>query len=126
MAEKLIDAKKIKAEMDDMIKMVSHPEFVSAMKKMKELSMTKKMDFAKKNLNVETLKEKGVPMPENMRITTRYFEPNKPDIIEIDPEGNILKTKKPKFPIGSSGVVAWGGCACGGAASVCGGAGMSN
>lgn len=123
MPEQLINADKVRKEMDAMIEMISHPEFVASMKAMKETPLKKRKEFGEQNLTVDALKAKGVKLPDGMRVTTRYFEPNKPDIIEITPEGKIIRTKNPKFPLGEGGNVAWGGCACGGGLSFCGGAG---
>ena len=123
MANELIDPVKVKKEMDAMINMITHPEFVASMKAMKETPLKMRKAFGEQNLTVEALTAKGVEMPVGMRVTTRYFEPNKPDIIEITPEGKIIKTKIPKHIIGAGGPLAWGGCACGGGLSFCGGAG---
>ena len=123
MPEKLINPDKVRKEMDAMIEMITHPEFVASMKQMKETPLSKRKEFGAKNLTVEALKLKGVEMPVGMRVTTRYFEPNRPEIIEITPDGKIVRTRNPKFPTGPGGTVAWGGCACGGGLSFCGGAG---
>jgi len=123
MPEQLIDANKVRKEMDAMIEMTTHPEFVAAMKAMKETPLQGRKSFGEQNLTVEALKAKGVPLPEGIRVTTRYFEPDKPEIIEFTPDGKIIKTKVPKFPKDAGGNVAWGGCACGGGLSFCGGAG---
>jgi hypothetical protein len=77
-------------------------------------------------MTVEALSAKGVPLPPGMRITTRYFETGNPEIIEVLPDGTIKETKFPSFSLGDGfapGQIGWNGCACGGAASVCGGAG---
>ena len=123
----MIDEAKIKNEMGAMIKMLSHPAFVAAMKNMKATPIKKRRAVGKNTLTVKALKAKGVPIPDGMRVTTRYFEPGKPGVVEINPSGKIRVTKNPKFPSGieGPGTVAWGGCACGGAATVCGGAGGS-
>ena len=62
----------------------------------------------------------GAPLPKDMRITSRYFELGSPDIIEVLDSKADLRKKDIIVPIGPMG--AWG-CACGGAATVCGGAG---
>ncbi|MGJ8736984.1 hypothetical protein [Zobellia laminariae] len=128
MATDLIDAKKVREEMDAMIEMISHPAFVDAMKTMKKTPISKRRQLGKKILSIDHLKSKGVKVPKGMRVTTRYFESGRPGIIELLPNGKIRGSRFPRFPIGDKldpGKVAWGGCACGGAATVCGGAGGS-
>ncbi|MFC8314185.1 hypothetical protein ACFUEJ_11245 [Gordonia sp. NPDC057258] len=124
----LINAKKVKKEMDEMVEMITHPEFVSAMKKMKEAPPEERRALAKDVLSVDALKDAGVVMPPGMRVTTRYFEPGKPDVLEIDPLGKPREFKLPReiaknIAKNPGDLVAWGGCACGGGASFCGGAG---
>jgi hypothetical protein len=127
MGEQLINADKVRKEMDVMIEMITHPEFVASMKAMKETPLKKRREFGEQNLTLKALKAKGIKLPDGMRVTTRYFEPNKPKIIEITPDGKISITKKPQFVIGNligdAGTLAWGGCACGGGLTFCGGAG---
>jgi hypothetical protein len=124
MANDLIDPKKVRQEMDTMIEMITHPEFVAAMKQMKLATPKQRLELGKELLTVGSLSSKGVKIPEKMRITTRYFEPDNPSVWECTPEGKIILTKTPQFRRGV-GSVSWGGCACGGAATVCAGAGGS-
>ncbi len=131
MANDLIDPAKVKKDMDAIIEMITHPQFVAAMKDMKQTPVAKRQEVGKKTLTVQALAAKGVKIPANMRITTRYFEPGSTDILEVDPNGKLKKIKTSKFPFEIPGLgrpggsVAWGACACGGAATVCGGAGGS-
>ena len=125
MANDLIDPKKVKKEMEVMIDMITHPAFVAAMKAMKETPVAGRTELGKKSLTVKSLSAKGVKIPEGMRVTTRYFEPGKPTIMEMTPDGKLIGTKLPKFPIGDPGPLSWGGCACGGGLTFCGGAGGS-
>jgi hypothetical protein len=111
-----IDPGKLKQLTDEMITAISHPAFVAAMNKMKKTPMDQRLSVASKILTPAALKAKGVPLPEGMRISSRYFEPGIPTVIKIDELGARVARHDP------GPVAAWG-CACGGAATVCGGAG---
>jgi len=129
MANELINPVKVKKEMDAMIEMITHPAFVDAMKTMKQTPNSKRLALGKEVLSVQSLKSKGVKMPEGMRVTTRYFEPGTPEVLELRPDGKIKNIKVPSSPLGDfilkPGRLSWGGCACGGGLSFCGGAGAS-
>jgi hypothetical protein len=133
MANELINADKLRAEMDRIIEMLTHPEFVAAIKEMKDTPVSKRREFAKKRLTVASLKRKGVPLSTEMRLTTRYFEPGRPEVLEITPDGEVTGTKFPKLPIGiprphgplGDNNLLGGICACGGIGPVCAGAGVS-
>jgi hypothetical protein len=108
---------KLKAITDDMIAAISSPAYVEAMKTMKATPVEKRLAVAAKLLSPEALRKKGVPLPADMRISSRYFEPGNPSVIYVDEHGARLAGLGDPGPVG-----AWG-CACGGAATVCGGAG---
>lgn len=125
MPQGMIDTAKVKAEMTAMVDLISHPAFVDAMKNLKSTPAAKRQEYGKKALTVAALSQKGVKFPPGMRLTTRYFEPGKPGFTEWRPDGTSAKSKFPKFPITDArgSPVQWGGCACGGGMTFCGGAG---
>jgi hypothetical protein len=130
MANEMIDPDRVRKETDALIEMITDPAFVAAMKRMKETPLDERLDLAKKTLTVDALKRQGVKVPPDMRITTRYFEADRPEVIEALPTGVIQRTVKNKvsFPIDfdlNPGRMQAGGCACGGAGGVCGGAGWT-
>jgi hypothetical protein len=126
MPDPMIDRNKVKKEMDALIEMITHPAFVAAMKTMKETPVAERRALAKDVLAMDTLKNAGVKMPRGMRVTTRYFEPGKTEAIQISPGGRVSTVQLPKELVATRrGVVAWGGCACGGGLTFCGGAGGS-
>ncbi len=126
MAEELIDAVKVRQEMDAMVDMITHPAFVAAMKNMKASPVSKRREIGKETLTVDALRAQGVTIPRGMRLTTRYFEPGRPGFLEVDAAGVIKAGRIPKFDVGDlGGTVQWGGCACGGGLTFCGGAGGS-
>lgn len=126
MPDPMINRRKVQKEMDALIEMITHPAFVAAMKEMKETPVAERRKLAKTSLALNTLKNAGVKMPRGMRVTTRYFEPGKTQAIQISPDGRLSTVKLPKELVaGGGGLVSWGGCACGGGLTFCGGAGGS-
>jgi hypothetical protein len=125
MPHELIDAVKVRKEMNGMIKMITHPAFVEAMRQLKATPVSKRREVGKRLLTVESLRKQGAPIPAGMRLTTRYFEQGKPTVIELPPDGRIVTRKIPDLRnrvLDPTNVTGWGGCACGGL-SFCGGAG---
>jgi len=120
--KKELDPKKLKAMTNTIIATISHPSFIKAMKEMKATPQSKRLRLAEKILTKRALIRSGIKLPRGMRVTSRYFEPGSPKIIEVI--GSVAKLHANKtdllVPIGPMG--AWA-CACGGAATVCGGAG---
>ncbi|WKX75826.1 hypothetical protein [Zobellia laminariae] len=100
MANELINTQKIRAEIEAMIEMISHPAFVEAVKTMKKKPISKRRQLGKKILSIDHLRSKGVMVPKGMRVTIRYFESGRPGIIELLPDGKIRNTKYPRFLIG--------------------------
>jgi hypothetical protein len=122
----MINRAKVQKQMDEMLDMITHPAFVAAMKQMKETPVSDRRALAKHVLAVDTLKGAGVKMPRGMRVTTRYFEPGKTEALQMSPEGRLSTIKLPQEMVaraGKGGMVSWGGCACGGGLTFCGGAG---
>jgi hypothetical protein len=111
-----IDPVRLQKITGEMIAAISHPAYVAAMNTMKNTPMDKRLSVASKILTPAALKAKGVPLPDGMRISSRYFEPGNPTVINIDEHGATIAGPN----IGP--IAAWG-CACGGAATACGGAG---
>lgn len=131
MVDQLIDPQKVRADMDVMINMTTHPAFVDAMRTLKATPVGDRLDVGKKLLTVDALKAQGVDIPAGMRLTTRYFEPGSPDILQINPDGTVGNTIIPNANVplvpgsGPLNPYAVGGCACGGGLTFCGGAGGS-
>ena len=115
-------ATQLKTETAQLIDAISSPAFVDAMHRLNSEPMQSRLALASSILTPDALREAGVPLPPNMRITSRYFEPDSPETIEADDDGNVRLMDQSLLsqPPGAAG--AWG-CACGGAATVCGGAG---
>jgi hypothetical protein len=103
----------------EMIETITSPAFVEAMRKMKAAPADQKLSEGARLLNPDTLRKAGVPLPDGMRITSRYFEPGS-EAIDVNAHGAFLATD-PANPLRLAAQA--GVCACGGAATVCGGAG---
>lgn len=112
---------KLKQHTDELIDAISSPAFVAAMYAMKATPQAQRLAYAKANLTTTKLASQGVNFPAGMRVTSRYFEPGSPDVIEVTgTQANVVQGLPGGGIPGALG--AWG-CACGGAATVCGGAG---
>lgn len=115
-----IDAAHLANITNDLIGVISSPQFVAAMKNLKATPLNQRLAVASTTLTPAALQAAGVNLPTGMRITSRYFEPGSPDIIEVTEQGAVIRNANLLPQLGAAG--AWG-CACGGAATVCGGAG---
>jgi hypothetical protein len=121
------DAARLQAKTSEMIKAITSPAFVEAMRQLKQTPVKDRLAMGAKVLDPATLRRAGVPLPSDMRITSRYFEPGKAGVIEV---GDLGARRVPTGTIrggtlGGSEPLSWGGCACGGGLTFCGGAGGS-
>ena len=66
-----------KAATNRLVETVTSDEMVERMRAFKHLPPEDRLAQASKLLSVEGLKERGVEMPEGMRISSRYFESDK-------------------------------------------------
>jgi len=121
-----LDAERLRKLTDDIIKAITSPPFVEAMRKMKATPVDQRLKVAPQLLSPEVLRSQGAPLPVDMRITSRYFETGKPTIEVTDPakpgQPPIVKEAAALTSL-EAGPVTAGACACGGAGTVCGGAG---
>ena len=130
------DVERLRKMTDSMITAITHPEFVDAMRKIHGTPIEDRLSMGAKLLDPEALRAAGVPLPLDMRITSRYFEPGNPGVIEIGDHNPPINTagsggitlpsgtyQNPLAPNKISGIANAGGCACGGGLTFCGGAG---
>ncbi|WP_327090275.1 hypothetical protein OIE66_06535 [Nonomuraea sp. NBC_01738] len=150
MTEAPYDAARLRDATQQTIDMLSHPAFVEAMQAVRKAPADKRLLEGSKRLNPKTLRERGVPLPDYMRISSRYFEEGLPHPINFgDGEGgrpNIVnglneaapglldrlrETNQPLFKElvscedDEAELLRWGGCACGGGLTFCAGGGFS-
>jgi hypothetical protein len=126
-----LNAKNLQKITAEMIDAISSAPFVQAMLQIKLTPKNKRLDLAPQLLMPDILRAKGVPLPKDMRITSRYFERGSPSVIEVNDYGAFLTSPANPLDAAAAGLGpldinpagAACGCACGGAATVCGGAG---
>jgi hypothetical protein len=123
------DRNRLRERTDQMIDAITSPPFVEAMRQLREVPVERRLAEGARLLDPAALRAAGVPLPDDMRITSRYFEPGKPGVIEVGPDRNHHDLKGfvggQAFGVGG-GPRAIGGCACGGGLTFCGGAGGSS
>lgn len=144
------DSERLKALTDQMVDAITSPPYVEAMRAVKAADGSRRLDEAMRRLTPDALRDQGVKLPDDMRISSRYFEEGfKPlevgevagernlltELHAADPElintiGGLRAENRPLYeeviqrltPRGL-GPLALCGCACGGAAGVCAGSG---
>ncbi len=143
-----LSAERLREITAKMVDAISSPAYVEAMRAVKAAPEGQRLAEAMRRLTPDVLRAQGVPLPEGMRISSRYFEKGYSpiDVGEL-PEGqrNILKELNDREPgvldrlrgrdpqffdhlvgllqLPQVSPVALCGCAGGGAATVCGCAG---
>jgi hypothetical protein len=105
----------LREEINKMTEALTHPAYVDAMKNVRNAPRDERLVVGSRLLNPDALRAQGVLLPENMRISSRYFDEDNPQGAEFGtPRG--LDSKATRF-------IPTAGCCCGGGASVCGGCG---
>jgi hypothetical protein len=72
--EKGENLEKIKDMTERLNEVVTHPEFINIIHKIESTPLGERMEFVSKHVTPTALTEKGIPMPEGFRITTRVFD----------------------------------------------------
>ncbi len=80
MKEEELTTESMSAATKEMVEAITHPSYVEAMRILKSAPKEKRLSEAMKRLTPEALREKGVPLPKGMRISSRYFEPDIPPV----------------------------------------------
>lgn len=120
------DVERLRKITDDMITAITDPAFVEAMRTLRKAPFEKRLKYGAELLNPEKLRAQGVPLPKDMRITSRYFEPGQPGVIEITDIPGVDPRKATSIGLFDNlGPLSAGGCACAGGLTFCGGAGGS-
>jgi hypothetical protein len=118
---------KLRRMTDEMIAALTSPPYVEAMRAVRAAPEDERLDEAAKRLSPEALRDLGVPIPDGMRISSRYFEKGFSEPVEL---GDIEKGSDGGDDLSTA--LAFGGCTCGGShvgpfgigPTVCGGAGV--
>ncbi|MET4428497.1 hypothetical protein [Mycolicibacterium sp. 624] len=69
-----LDADKLKDQAITLGKMASHPEFLAVLKEIQDAPEADRLKTAERLATVDNLRQRGVPIPDEFRLTTRYFE----------------------------------------------------
>lgn len=114
-----LDRERLTAITSNLIETITSPKFVENMRQFRERAAAgASFEDAANLLSIESLRSAGAAIPDDFRLTSRVFE---------DAESGMRVEIKPPRGFGGidDGTVAWGACAGGGAATVCGCAGGS-
>lgn len=71
---KELDPQALRDLASKMVESITSPAYVEAMRALKSAPAGKRLDEAMRRLTPEALRAQGVPLPEGMRISSRYFE----------------------------------------------------
>ena len=113
-----LDRKRLAAITNSLIETITSPQVVENMKKFRVIAReTESFDKAADLMSLESLKKAGADIPDDFRLTSRVFEDFE--------SGMKIEIRPPSERIGEIDPLAWGACAGGGAATVCGCAGGS-
>lgn len=110
-----LDRERLTRITDSLIQTITSPEFIERMRSFRNVAeRTSSFEEAGGLMSIESLREAGAELPDDFRITSRVFEDYQ--------EGTRISVS----PLEGGGPqLAWGACAGGGAATVCGCAGGS-
>lgn len=117
------DVARLRKVTDEMIDAITSPPFVEAMRKLREAAPASRLSEGAKLLSTDALRKAGVPLPKDMLISSRYFEPDSGKVID---GGDFKMGQPPASAPGGEAAPGIGGCACGGGLTFCGGAGGSS
>ena len=129
--DQLLDVGRLRKLTDDMIIALTSPAFVETMRTFRATAVNERLKLGEQILTPDVLRAKGVPLPSNMRVTSRYFEAGSPTIEVSGLTTTGESTASPsssarEIPNGAPGdlvISPMGGCCCagGGACGGCGG-----
>lgn len=128
MPEDFLNADRLRKITDEMIITLTSAPYVEAMRTLKATPLDQRLKVGAELLTTSALRAKGVPMPDNMRVSSRYFEAGSPTLEVTDPEkpGDQPIARFIDDPTTQTmllvGAHPMAGCCCGGAGA-CGGCG---
>lgn len=113
-----LDRERLTRATNSVIETITSPEFVQKMREFRERAAAGEIEPEQISqlLSIEGLREAGAELPDDFRLSSRTFE-------DLE-SGTRIEIKPGRLP-GDLSPVAWGACAGGGAATVCGCAGGS-
>jgi hypothetical protein len=97
-----LDPEQLRRETGRMIDALTDPRYVAAVRAVRAAPDDERLAEATRQLSSEGLRKLGVPIPEGMRLSSRYFEPGLPGEIELgdSPAGerNMISTLNEAAP----------------------------
>ena len=83
-SEQGLDPKFLRKTTQDLIEALTSPAYVEAVQAVRDAPEESRLDEASKRLTPDGLRNQGVPLPSDMRITSRYFESGFPSAIDVE------------------------------------------
>lgn len=77
------DVERLQRETQELIEALTAPAYVAALRAVKDAPESERLLEASKRLTPDALRAQGVPLPEGMRISSRYFEKGYPEPLEF-------------------------------------------
>jgi hypothetical protein len=84
-----------------MIEALTDPRYVEAVRAVRAAPDEERLVEATRRLSPDALRRLGVPIPDGMRISSRYFEPGLPGEVELgdaSPSGNVVNALNEAAP----------------------------
>ncbi|HEX2653625.1 MAG TPA: hypothetical protein VHN11_08240 [Xanthobacteraceae bacterium] len=89
----ILDRAVLRKTTDDLIEALTAPAYVEAMLAVRSAPEEHRLEEASRRLSPDALRKLGVPLPPDMRISSRYFETGFPDSIDVElgdpPQGGL-------------------------------------
>jgi hypothetical protein len=83
-SEQGLDPTFLRKTTDDLIKALTSPAYVAAVQAVRDAPEESRLVEASHRLTPDGLRNLGVPIPSDMRITSRYFETGFPNAIDVE------------------------------------------
>jgi hypothetical protein len=113
-----LDRERLTVITSSLIDTITSPRFIERMRQFREKAAAgARLGDAADLMSLESLRAAGAQIPDDFRLTSRIFEDSE--------TGLRFEIKPPRAQPDFGNSVAWGACAGGGAATVCGCAGGS-
>jgi hypothetical protein len=81
-----LDRDRLKVITQEMVEAITSPEYIEAIQAVRNAPEEERLVEASRRLAVDALREAGVRLPEDVRISSRYFEEDLPTGLEL---GNV-------------------------------------
>jgi hypothetical protein len=94
-----LDEEELRNRTDDMVEIVSSEAYLRQLEKVHEAPDEQKMVAASRYLTPEALREAGIDLPGDARISSRYFEPGlEVDVGDAQEGENVINVLNERYP----------------------------